>query len=117
MRLVRYELCSSSSSAFPITWRRVPGEAYVLSNVGRISEIVVTNRAGTTVVILIEKQVHRLQALGAVLNGHDNGVDKFIVWKFHAGGGGGGSGGGGSGGRGGGDRLKAVQPVILSPLN
>ena len=58
----------------------VVGVFHILSNVGGISEIVVTNRAGKTAVMLIDKQVHRLRAIGAVINGQNNGVNKFIAW-------------------------------------
>ena len=88
------------SSEYPFPVRGIPARAvesamrivgaaiHVPSNVGGISEIVVTNRAGTTALMLIEKLVHSLRALGAFFDGRDNGVDKYIAWQFHGGGGG-----------------------------
>ena len=93
------DLIGQVSSGYPSCVRLIPARAvesamrivgaaiHVPSNVGGISEIAVTNRTGSTALTLIDKQVHSLRTLGAVFDDRDNGVDKFIAWHLHGGGG------------------------------
>ena len=66
----------SPARAVESAMRIVGAAIQVPSNVGGVSEKAVTNRAGSTALMPIEKPVHRLRALGAVFDDFDNGVDK-----------------------------------------
>ena len=82
------DFIDQGSPGYPSPARRVPAPTvesamrivgaaiHVPSNVVGVSVIAVTNRAGSTALMVVEKQVHSMRTLGAVFDDHDDGANK-----------------------------------------